>query len=158
MSEYMSMITVNCPSYEVFEFISDVTNMPQYLPTVHRADFQPGDRVEVEGEANGRHYVSDGWFDVSEDSMRMTWGSDGENKYSGHMQVVDAGDKSQVTVGLRFEPKPHQEAEFRRQMGSRDAAIQEGLNKALQSIKNVCEGKGGKVPSSADTQNRGYVS
>ncbi len=143
--EYKASRTVNAPVDEVFEFVSDVKNLPKYLPTTKKAESDGKDRVRVQGSANGHPYDSDGHFHVDEAKHSMTWGSDGNRKYSGHMEVAESGrGKSQVTVSLQFEPGEKGKQEMSEVSGSPDAAIQEGLDKALQSIQNQVEGKGGK--------------
>jgi len=159
LSQYQSSITVACPPDQVFEFVSRPENMPQYLPTVHEARPQGEGRVEVDGNAAGHEYHSDGWFELDQQARTMKWGSDGENRYSGHLEVKDGGPQALVNITLNFDPRPDQEEAFRQQMGTRDATIRDGLSKALESIKNICEGHGGKVPSQADRINhQGYVS
>ena len=84
------------------------------------------------------------------DQLTMWWGSDGENDYSGSLLIEPIDDRSKVTIELTFAPKPEMDAEFERQMGSRRATLQTGLDAALQSIDNVVTGKGGKVETPAD--------
>ena len=81
----------------------------------------------------------------------MEWGSDGENQYRGWLEVRDNGGATATTVivHLSFEANPAMSKRFEQQTGDRDRTIQEGLQNALQSIKNLCEGRGGKVESSA---------
>lgn len=157
MSDYSRTIELNCPAEEVFTFVKDPRNMPQYLPTVHDARPQGEGRVEVAGDAAGHDYRSDGWFDIDDQSRSMRWGSDGENKYSGSLEVEEMGDRCRVTVNLRFEPRPDQDQAFQEQTGSRDATINDGLQAALESIRNICEGQGGKVPSQADQKGSSYL-
>ena len=151
MSEYQASTTVNALAQEVFQFVSDPESMPRYLPTVHAAQCQGPDRVRVQGEAAGHSYDYDGWFRADSEAMTMEWGSDGENRYSGDLRVRDNGESCYVTVHLMFEPRPDQDEAFREQMGSRDRTIQDGLEKSLESIRNICEGTGDKVPSQAET-------
>ncbi|MBC8103193.1 MAG: SRPBCC family protein [Cytophagales bacterium] len=151
MPDYESSLPVNASPEAVFDFISDISNMPQYLPTTHHAEPQGEGRVRVQGEAAGHPYDSDGWIRLDRTEFRMEWGSDGENHYSGWMEVEGDDRQSIVTVGLAFAPKPEQDARFEQQMGDRDATIRDGLNKALESIKNILEGKGGKVEPAAAT-------
>jgi uncharacterized protein YndB with AHSA1/START domain len=156
--EYQESTSISAPAEQVFRFVCDPQNMPQYLPTVHRASMQGPSRVEMEGESAGKPYRSDGELNVNYGEKRMTWGSDGENRYAGWLQVTGDGPDCNVTVHLAFEPRPDQEQAFRDQMGGRDEAIRRGLRDALVSIKNICEGEGGKVPNPAETGTRGYVS
>ena len=98
MAEYTDRIDVAAPADAVFGFVSDVANLPKYLPTMHDAHAQGPDRVAVDGEANGHHYHSDGWFKVDYAGRSMSWGSDGENDYSGK----DEGDRGRVEVAGRM--------------------------------------------------------
>ncbi len=149
MSHYSSELKVKSDPDSVFDYVKKPENMPKYLPTVHGAHEQGAGRVAVDGEAAGHDYHSDGWFKVDDTERTMSWGSDGENKYSGSLTVRAHEDHSHLQVQLDFEPKPGQEEAFKAQTGSRDETVQKGLDAALQSIKNEIEGEGGKVPSPA---------
>ena len=145
MPEYELSMHVMAPVAEVFDFVSDVHNLPRYLPTTHQAQMQDEGRIRVQGEAGGRHYDSDGWFRADRTEHRMEWGSDGENAYSGWLTVEDLPAGCEVTVHLSFAPRPDQEERFRKQTGDRDRTIREGLEAGLISIRNHVEGVGGKV-------------
>ena len=145
MAEYEHTIVVNASADTVFDYVSDVRNMPRYLPTTHQAESQGPDRVRVQGEVRGRAYDSDGWLRLDRTEHRMEWGSDGENQYSGWMEVEGDEGGSAVTVHLSFVPRRHQEVQFEQQTGDVDATIQQGLEAALRSIKSQCEGSGTKV-------------
>lgn len=150
MAEYEHSAFVQASPEAVFDYISDVGNMPQYLPTTHHAEPQGEGRVRVQGEAKGHQYDSDGWIRVDQTEFRMEWGSDGEHHYTGWMEVEGDEAGSEVTVHLSFEPRPEEKERMAEGAGSHNAAIQQGLEAALKSIKNLVEGKGGKVePASA---------
>jgi uncharacterized membrane protein len=150
MPDYSDRIDVTAPADAVFKFVADINNLPKYLPTVHGAKPQGTERVEVDGQANGHSYHSDGWFKVDESAKSMTWGSDGENDYSGMMKVSGDGSKSQVECTLKFTPKPDIKESMDKNQGGPSAAMTDGLRASLASIKKICEGQGGKVPSSAE--------
>ncbi|MBV9784841.1 MAG: SRPBCC family protein [Acidisphaera sp.] len=150
MSDYTETIDVQAPAKTVFGFVSDVKNLPLYLPTVHQASRADAGHVAVEGEANGHPYHSEGWFKSDEGGMRLSWGSEGANDYSGELRVTASGDAARVACTLHFNPKPDTAAQMEHHQGGRDAAIREGLRASLTSIKQLCEGTGGKQPSSAD--------
>lgn len=150
MSEYSESIDVQAPAKTVFGFVSDVKNLPLYLPTVHQASRQTGEQVALDGEANGHPYHSQGWFKTDEGAMRLRWGSDGENDYSGELRVTASGNAARVTCTLHFNPKPDTAAQMEHHQGGRDTAIKDGLRASLTSIKQLCEGTGGKQSSSAD--------
>ncbi|MEF2277907.1 SRPBCC family protein [Deinococcus sp. YIM 134068] len=151
--EYQGTRRIQATPDEVFAFVSDVRNLPKYLPTTKSAEPQDGERVEVEGEAQGHAYHADGHFRQDAEGHRLEWGSDGEINYSGTLEVKPDGDSgSEVTVKLRFDPDP-QSAPNKDMPGPApsDSQIQEGIDKALESIQNFVEGRGGKVEPSAAT-------
>lgn len=147
MGEYESAMTMQAAPQDVFDFVADIGNMPKYMPTTKSAQSQGEDRVRVQGEANHHAYDSDGYLRRNADNTRLDWGAD-EGYYSGWMQVEPQGSGSKVTVHISLRGKPP---------GASDGdapppgQIQEGLDKALQSIQNYVEGKGGKEESSAET-------
>ncbi|OQW33794.1 MAG: hypothetical protein A4E19_02800 [Nitrospira sp. SG-bin1] len=151
MSQYEHTITVNSPPQQVFSFVSHVDNLPRYLPTVTNAMPQGSGRVRVQGETAGRPYDSDGYYRVATARRRIEWGSDGENRYHGWLEVKGDGDDTTaaVTVHLSFDPRPDIADKYDQQSGDRHRTIQEGLEHALQSIKHQCESKGDTIESRA---------
>lgn len=150
MSQYEHTATVNSSPEQVFDFVSNIDNLPRYLPTVKNAMSQGRERVRVQREAGEHHYDSEGYYRVDKTRHRIEWGSDGEHQYHGWLEVkADEAAATTVTVHLSFDPRPDIAEKYDQQSGDRHHTIQEGLEKALQSIKNQCEGKGGKVESHA---------
>ena len=146
-TEFERSITVSAGADSIFEFISDVKNVPQYLPTVKNAQPQQGERIRTQGQAGDRSYDSDGHFRVDKQSRRLEWGSDGENDYSGWLEVQGSGgSQSEVKVHIHYAPKPEvlQHMVERSPDHSFESAMNEGISKTLESIKRICEGKGGK--------------
>ncbi len=150
MAEYTDHIDVAAPADAVFAFVSDIENLPKYLPTVQHAHPQSNERVEVEGKANGHPYNSDGYFKVDQAARTMTWGSDGENDYSGKMQVTGDGSTAKVACSLKFTPSESIKESMDKNQGGPSAAMTDGLRTSLQSIKQICEGTGGKEHSTAE--------
>ncbi len=157
MSEFEHSTTIDASPDEVYAFMSKVENLPKYLPTTHSAQPQEGERVRVQGEAQGHQYDSDGFFRQDRANHRIEWGAD-EGYYSGWLQVEGQGEDSSMTVHLSFSGGPPGGQGEEPGDASSDEApstdqIQEGLVKALESIKNfVEEGRsGGKVEPSAAT-------
>ncbi len=141
MSDYAHAIDVDAPADELFEYLSDVTNLPQYLPTTEHAEPQGEDRVRVRGAARGHPYDSDGYFRVDRQARRMEWGSDGERVYRGKLEVKDAGPRqSTVRVYLTFDMSSAEARRFEQQGGGdRRVAVQQGLERALRAIKQRVE-------------------
>lgn len=151
MSSFEQSQTAQAGADAIFEFVSDVRNLPKYLPTTHSAEPQEGERVRVKGEAQGHAYDSDGYFRVDKSARRMEWGSDGEMNYSGWLQVEAAGNEgSQVTVHIEMSP-PQEMIDAMKEQGGHDKVVNDGIQKSLQSIANIMEGKGGKVEPDAAT-------
>lgn len=146
-TEFEQSITVAAPADGIFDFISDVKNVPQYLPTVNSAQPQEGERIRTQGQAGDRSYDSDGHFRVDKQARRIEWGSDGENDYRGWLEVQgDSGSQSQVKVHIHYAPRPEilQRMVERSPDHSFESVMKEGISKTLESIKRICEGKGGK--------------
>ena len=150
MPEYTARIDVAASPEAVFRFVSDVGNLPKYLPTVHGAHSHPHERVEVDGKANGHAYTSEGWFKVDQAARTMTWGSDGANDYSGKMTVSGESGRSEVQCSLQFTPTAEIKDSMDRNQGGPSAAMTDGLRASLASIKEICEGTGGKHASTAE--------
>lgn len=145
-TDFEQSTIVNADADAIFEFLSDVRNVPQYLPTVKNAEPQQGDRIRTQGQAGDHPYDSDGHFRVDQQARRLEWGSDGENDYRGWMEVQSQGAQSQVKVHIHFAPP----AQMAQKMAERspdhsfESAMNEGIGKTLESIKRICEGTGGK--------------
>lgn len=154
MSEYQSSLVIKADTDSIEGFISQVDNLPKYLPTTRKASSSKGDNdnVRVQGQAHGHSYEAEGHFNFDQAKHRMEWSSDHAEKYSGWLQVtpLDGGSSSKVVVHLTFDPPTNLKKELAENTGSKDQTIQEGLDAALASIKNHCEGHGSKVePKSA---------
>lgn len=147
MNQYEHSITINSNPKQIFKFVSEIANLPRYLPTVTHAAPQGSERVRVQGEAAGQRYESDGYYRVDNAHQRIEWGSDGENEYHGWLKVTGDERKATITAHLSFDPRPEIAERYDEQSGDRHRTIQDGLERALHSIKNHCEGKGGKVES-----------
>lgn len=153
MPEFEHTQRISAPPDAVFAFVSDVGNLPRYVPTTKAAQPAPGGRVRVQGEAQGQTYDSDGYFRADESAHRIEWGSD-EGDYSGFLDIRAAGGgASELTVHLAFGGGMPERVEAEQQAKGHEQPsgappsppqVQEGLEAALRSIQNVVEGRGGK--------------
>jgi ribosome-associated toxin RatA of RatAB toxin-antitoxin module len=144
MPEYERSLQVQADPDVIFEFVSDVRNLPRYLPTTQHAEPQGPDRVHVEGEAHHHHFDADGFLRTDRARHRLEWGAD-EGYYSGWLQIRPREGGSEVTVHLRFDSMPGAQSGVQ----PSDADIVEGLEKGLRSIRNQIEGRGGKEEPAA---------
>ncbi len=144
MAEYERSRMVQASPDEVFAFVSDAGNLATFLPTVDTVELQAEGRVEVHGEVRGRTYEDDGWFRVDEARRRIEWGAD-ERTYSGWLTVAGADGGAQVVAHLSFAPYV---TESGRPITGEPAAepdpIEQNLEAALDSLRNLMEGRGGK--------------
>ena len=147
MGDYESSLSMGAGAQDVFDFVTDVRNLPKYLPTTKDAQPQGSDRVRVQGEAQGHRYDSDGYLRSDPDAMRLEWGAD-EGYYSGWMQIEPEDQGSSVTVHISLKGKPPG-ADPDNAPDPDD--IREGLRKGLESIRNHVEGIGGKKEPSVAT-------
>lgn len=149
MPDYEQSISLHADADTVLRFISDVSNLPKYVPTTKAAQPQGEGRVRVQGEANHHAYDSDGYLRCDEQARRLEWGSD-EGHYSGWMQVVPEGGtmSSFLTVHISFKDQPPGRQSGQ---GPTDAEINGSLTKALLSIQNHVQNSGGKVEPPAAT-------
>ena len=91
MKEYQQTELIDAPADEVFRWVSDVDNLPKYLPPIKDADIEGssaegtlGERVRLEGEIPDRgEFESEGYFQVDAENLRMEWGAEVYRDYSG---------------------------------------------------------------------------
>ncbi|MBV8614590.1 MAG: SRPBCC family protein [Acetobacteraceae bacterium] len=145
--EYEESLTIRAPADRVFDFIADVSNLPKYLPTTKDAESQGGERVRVQGEAQGHKYNADGYLRADRAAKRLEWGAD-EGYYSGRLELRANGEETTATVRVSFRGHPPGSGGHG---GPGPEQVREGLRKGLQSIRNQVEGRGGKEEPSAAT-------
>jgi uncharacterized membrane protein len=103
MPDFEQTLRIRSSADQVYDFISDVRNMPRYLPTTKHAESRGQGRVRVEGDVHGRHYDSEGFLRRMDDRNRIEWGSD-EGDYKGWIEARDRGDEQvDVSVHLSFD-------------------------------------------------------
>jgi len=144
MSEYEYSVTIHSDADTVFDFVSDVRNMPKYMPTLDSAETEGPEKVHMHGEVRGHEYDADGELHIDKAARKLQWRSDSRSHYTGWLEVKPSGADSQVTVHVSFEPKPGEQAKYD-ESGGEDRVIQDVLEKTLMSIQNILENKGGKV-------------
>lgn len=140
---------------EVFAFVSDVRNLPAYVPTVREATPLPNGRVRIAGRRGEREFVDDGFLKIDEDRRRMEWRAD-EIDYSGWLQVGDEDGFARIFVHLSFIPEkipeanavvPDETVRDQKPILGRDVdddPISISLDSALRSLHDLLEGRGGK--------------
>ena len=143
MGTYESTTTVEAPPDELFSYLSDVHNLPDYFAAMKSAepagkatgDVPPGaDAVHSVAVVDGQRAEGEAWFQADAAARSISWGSEGPNDYHGELRVDGDGDGSRVSVTLHTE---HAEGD----------RIREGLETTLAQIKDRVEGHGRANPS-----------
>ena len=150
MPEFERSRLIQAAPEDVFAFVADVQNLPNYVATVRSVEVPAAGRVRVRGEARGRRFADDGYLKIDPNRRRLEWGAD-EADYAGWLTVGPAVDgAARVVVRLSFYGASD---ELREIQASADAErpIEDGLEAALDSLKNLIEGTGGKQPPPVDT-------
>ena len=127
MGDYERSTTVAAPPGVLFDYLSDVGNLPHYFAAMKSAEPGEGNEVHTVAEVDGHRVEGDAWFTAEDGSRTMRWGSEGENDYAGELSVAGHGDGSRVTVKLH---SSHGEPE----------KIESGLAETLAAIKRNVEG------------------
>jgi hypothetical protein len=149
MAEFERSRLMNVVPGDVFAFVANMDNLPTFIPTVQAIEPQRDDRVRIRGVIDGRSYIDDGWLHVDRDRRRLEWGDD-EHTYSGSLTV--AGDNGGTQVVVHLSLPPHFTPSGRPitgEAGNAPDLVEQSLEDALDSLRNLMEGRGGKVEPSA---------
>jgi hypothetical protein len=159
MPEYEASRRIDAAPDDVFAFVADFGNLPDYVPTVRSATRMPDGRVRVQGRIGKTDFVDDGFVSVDPERRRIEWRAD-EDDYHGSLTVSDEITHSRVWVRLSFgidkiaaaNPSVPDEAVRRPEPtlgpGARDP-ISTSLEAALDSLHDLMQGRGGKRDVSA---------
>jgi uncharacterized protein YndB with AHSA1/START domain len=154
MQEYEQSKTISASADEVFGWVSDVNNLPGYLPPIKDASLEgasaqgkPGERVRLWGEIPDRgEFEGEGYFDVDEEARKMEWGAEVGRDYSGWLTVTESAEgQSEVTVHLSFGPRSVEDEIQEESSEDRDP-LEESLGATLESIRRQIEEGAGKIP------------
>jgi hypothetical protein len=80
----------------VYAAISDVRNLPRFVPQMTAARPSGGDRVEIEARYEGREQHGDASFHADDGERKIEWTA--PSGYHGWMKVEPDGDGSRATL------------------------------------------------------------
>jgi hypothetical protein len=109
MGDYQATGTVDVAANVLFEYLSDVERLPEYLPQLTEAHRKGDDKVEVEAvveddSGRPRKETGEAWLEVIEHGRKLRWGAPGPHDYHGELHVDFVADgTSQLTVRLHTE-------------------------------------------------------
>jgi uncharacterized membrane protein len=126
MAEYQARIDLDANADAVFDYLSDVANLPRYFDRMTSAERGDGEEVRVTADIGGRSEEGKAWFRVDQQDRTLSWGSEGPNDYHGRLAVTERGLGTTVAVTLSTE----------RAEGS---DIQAGLERTLRNVKDLCQ-------------------
>lgn len=89
---------VAAPPDAVFAAISDVSNLPRFVPQLTGLRAADGGRVEVDARYEGHEQHGEASFATDGAARRIEWGA--ASGYRGWMQVDADGDGSRLTLFL----------------------------------------------------------
>lgn len=130
MADFTDSTHLDVDAQTVFDYLSDVSNLPHYFARMIEAT--PGDGEEVHTKArmpDGQEVQGDAWFRIDEGATSIEWGSEGPSNYHGSVTVTSSGAGSEVEVRL------HTERVF-----ADGGEAQQGIQETLANIKRLVEG------------------
>jgi uncharacterized protein YndB with AHSA1/START domain len=153
--DYEQSQAIDAPPNEVFAWLSEVGNLPKYLPPVidssvegPSAQGSPGQRIRTTVEYPGGEdgtFEAEGYLAVDERERRMEWGAEAGRDYSGWLTVANHGDGgSEVVVHLTFGERSAQ-TEIEDQTPEGEYPMAEGISRTLESIRRQIEEGAGKL-------------
>ncbi|MET3806246.1 putative membrane protein [Nakamurella sp. UYEF19] len=133
MGDYEASTTVQLAPERLFAYLSNVQNLPAYMPRLTSARPAGGDKVDVTAhiEPEGgpeRDVEGEAWIKVVEDGRKLQWGAAGPHDYHGELDIDAGSDAGSSTLTVRL----HTE----RVEGDQ---IQHGLGETLNGIKKAVE-------------------
>ena len=89
---------IAAPADAVYAAISDLRNLPRFVPQMTAARRASDDRIEVDARYEGRTQHGEASFRTDDDERRIEWSA--PSGYHGWMQVDPDGDGSRLTLFL----------------------------------------------------------
>lgn len=127
MGDYSGSTSVSASETDLFDYLSDVGNLPKYFARMTSA--APGDGEEVKTTAkmpDGAEVQGNAWFRVDPSAKHIEWGSEGPSDYRGLLDVTADGGGCTVTVSLHT-------------TRGEGAEVEDGIQETLANIKRLVE-------------------
>jgi uncharacterized membrane protein len=130
MAEHERSASVDAPADRLFDYLSDVQNLPRYFDSMTSAEPAGDDAVRTTAVVEGQRVEGEAWFRVDDTQRRIEWGSEGPNDYSGWLRVAD-GDNGGSTVEVHVSTER-----------AANGDVDQGLEQTLDNIKRLVEEQG----------------
>ena len=130
MGDFLATTTVDATPNALFDYLSQVDNLPRYFARMTSATAVMGkDEVHTTARMpDGQQVEGDAWFRANTHDQRIDWGSEGPHDYHGSLQVNDASGTTEVQVRMHTS-----------RVADGDAAVEQGLRDTLATIKDLVE-------------------
>ena len=135
MGDHSGSADVDAPAGQLFDYLSEISNLPRYFTAMTSAEPAGQDEVHVVADVAGITREGEAWFRVDRERRHLEWGSERPDNYHGYLDVAGDERTSSVTVFLHTE-----------RAGSGD--IDRGIAGTLARIKQLAEA--GPAPGPAN--------
>ncbi len=126
MPDYQRTASVKASADALFDYLSDIRNLPKYFSSMTSAEGAGNDEVKVTADVHGEKKTGKAKFHVDKAAKKLQWSSEGPNDYHGELEVTGQGDTSQVAVKLHTRKTNKEE-------------IEGGLQKTLDNVVRLVE-------------------
>lgn len=126
MADFVASTDVTAPAAELFDYLSQVQNLPNYFDRMTSVTDNGDGTITSTADLGDRTVEGEAWFTVDQDARELSWGSEGPNNYSGQLRVTGDEASAQVEVTLHTERAGGPE-------------IQQGLERTVATIKDIVE-------------------
>jgi hypothetical protein len=129
MPEYRGSTVIDTNPDELFQFLSEIENLPKYFHRLKEAHSATGDEVIVTadvpeaaqpGEDDVKAYAN---FSIDADHRALSWSSAGEHNYGGTLEVTPESAGSKLSVTLHTEHESD--------------GIQNGIEETLANVREL---------------------
>ncbi len=128
MPEYRRSQAIDAPADRLFDYLSQIENLPHYFPGMTSAEPGDGpDEVKVTADVEGKPVAGTARFHADPAAKRIAWSSAGPNDYHGWLQVSAEGTASAVEV------------EITTSRTAEEGDIEDGLQRTLDEIRRLVE-------------------
>src|SRR4051812_23764719 len=100
MPDYQRSAKVQASVDALFDYLSDISNLPKYFNRMTSARPAGPDEVYATASVNGKEEEGKANFHVDKAAKKLQWSSEGANDYHGELEVTGQGNTSQVAVKL----------------------------------------------------------
>jgi uncharacterized membrane protein len=126
MPDYQRSAKVKASPDSLFDYLSDIRNLPKYFNRMTSAKSAGPDEVHVTAEVHGKEEEGKAEFHVDKTARKLQWSSEGPNDYHGELAVAGQGNSSEVAVKLHTKSTEKEQ-------------IEQGLQRTIENIVRLVE-------------------